>query len=73
MPADLSDPYLEKWVKPQINPFLFQVGALNLDWQHSHSKPDSLVSHEKMAHALALPHSGRQGVMFNACSLDAGK
>jgi hypothetical protein len=30
VPADLSDPYLKKWVKPQINPFLLQVGAVNL-------------------------------------------
>jgi hypothetical protein len=30
VPADLSDPYLKKWVKPQINPFLFQVGAFDV-------------------------------------------
>jgi hypothetical protein len=25
VPANLSDPFLKKWVKPQANPFLLQV------------------------------------------------
>lgn len=29
VPADPSDPLLKKWVKPQSNPFLLQVGGHN--------------------------------------------
>lgn len=37
VPADLSDPYLKKWVKPQTNPFLFQVCLQQLQPPSQHS------------------------------------